>query len=80
MNVPSNARFVFDEDSFCYAMKKNGLGTYGRFKKLAEASGVGYNSIVQLAAGNIANPSASTVLQLARALDCAAEDLMREIG
>lgn len=80
MNVNQNPRYALDADALAYAMKKAGMNGYGRITKLADAADLDYGAARRMIAGQTANPSASTLIQLARALDCAAEDLMREIG
>ncbi len=80
MNVNQNPRYALDVDALAYAMKKAGMSGYGRIVKLADAAGLDYCAARRMVAGQTANPSASTLIQLARALGCAAEDLMREIG
>lgn len=70
----AEAWYEFDSDSAMYALKHSGIGSKS---ELAVKSGVSRGQLYHLLNGKIANPSASTVIQLADALGCEPIDLMR---
>lgn len=53
---------------------------YATMAELACASGVSASRVYQLFGGTDANPSASTLLQLADALGAGPRDLMKEVS
>lgn len=73
MNQP-NRFYEVDADALRYAARHAGFTSYAG---LACASGLTQNQVSNLSRGKAANPSASTVLQLADALGCEPADLMR---
>ena len=75
-------KYRIDADALAYAARRAGFThPSGRiaYARLAKASGVNVRSIHEYAEGIARNPCSSSLLQLARALECEPIDLMIEV-